>query len=201
LQSGEGLSSDAGNEGRGRSSNFTGEQLQTIINNTIAVITKVTDKQAEWRGTLTTLLKLAQAGNQTQDTEFFMALLTILDGKNPTLSPKSPYATALGAIQTGIAEGGTGLEKGRKWAEDETEKRMTAIQAYLEADDLPSMQQAIETHRETLFRKEVTALFQENIKDAREAGEEHIAEQLEFYLRLLKACQTDGIAAVFARMK
>lgn len=75
---------------------------------------------------------------------------------------------------------------------------MVAIQAYLGAEGLAAMRQAVETYQETLFQEEITDIFKTNIEQARRDGQIQAAEMLEFHLGLLEACKIEGIAAAFA---
>ncbi|MCC7576009.1 MAG: hypothetical protein KK926_04125 [Methanomethylovorans sp.] len=77
-------------------------QLDAIVDNTIAVMTVVSEKRAEWRKTLTGILQKAQELEENQDIEFFTALLAILDGEPPTLPLESPYTDALDVVKAGI---------------------------------------------------------------------------------------------------
>ena len=114
-------------ESRGRSpsdshegkSGLTREQLQTVVSNTIAVMTSMPEKRNEWRESLAGVLGHAQEEKVQQDAEFFTALLALLDGDTPTLSPESPYIDALKAIQAGIANGSAGLQQTAREAEDQ----------------------------------------------------------------------------------
>jgi len=169
------------------------QQLSTMVNNTIAVMTQMGEKRVEWRETLAGALQQAQAGDRTQEIEFFTALLAILDGETPSLSPENPYAEALGAIQAGIVAGGAGVQQ-----EDGI---MAAIRAYLDAEDIVAMRQAVEKHQETLFQEQVAHIFQANVEQARRDGQQKAAERLAFHLGLLEACKTEGIAAAFARLE
>ena len=184
---------------RKQSSGIPQAKLQTIVSNTIAVMTVMTEKQSEWRGALSDVLQQVQSADQPVEVEFFTALLSILDGDSPSLSPENPYTTAFDTIQAGIADGGAGLGQATHVSEAESEAVMTAIRAYLEADDISGMQQVIEDLQETLFSDEVTAIFQSFIQQALQDQKQQAVDMLEFQLGLLQACRTEGIATAFGR--
>jgi hypothetical protein len=83
-------------------------QIQQIVTNTVAVMTTVPDRCAEWHEVIVNALQDAQQhGTDWQiEGEFFAAVLVILDGKAPALPDDHPYASALTQIQQGIAAGG-----------------------------------------------------------------------------------------------
>jgi tetratricopeptide (TPR) repeat protein len=82
-------------------------QMQQIVSNTVAVMTKVPDRRAEWREVIAKALQDAQLhGADWQiEVEFITAVQAILDGKDAALTGNHPYAPALAQIQKGIAAG------------------------------------------------------------------------------------------------
>jgi hypothetical protein len=83
------------------------EQINVIVNNTIAVMTILPERRDEWRETISRILQNAQQrGSDWQiEVEFYTAIIAILDGQSPSLSTDHPYAPAIAAIQEGIANG------------------------------------------------------------------------------------------------
>jgi hypothetical protein len=81
-------------------------QLQAILSNTIAVMTTVQDRRAEWREAIRELLQQAKSRNRQQDADFLAAILAVLNGESPTLPSDHPHAPALVQIQEGIAADG-----------------------------------------------------------------------------------------------
>jgi tetratricopeptide (TPR) repeat protein len=77
------------------------DQLRTIVSNTVAVMTTMPDRRAEWREVIANALQNAQ--QQVTDwhieVELFTAILAILDGEAATLPGDHPFAPALAQIQ------------------------------------------------------------------------------------------------------
>src|SRR6266700_1967393 len=88
-----------------RQAGLSSDQLNTMVANTITVMTAMPVKRADWHGRLEEALKQAQKANQVQETEFFVALLALLDGQPSSLTEDHPYAHAFNEIQAGIAAG------------------------------------------------------------------------------------------------
>jgi len=110
----QGISSDTAND----SPNIMPTaQLQVIVANTVAVMTTMQERHAEWRETLTKALQQVKSSNQQQDADFLAAVLAVLNGQSPTLSGDHPYTPALAKIQEGIAAGG--LEDDERPQDDE----------------------------------------------------------------------------------
>jgi hypothetical protein len=84
------------------------EQLQVIVHNTVAVMTTMQERHAEWHKTITGALQDAQQrGADWQiEVDFYTAMVALLDGHAPSLPGDHPYAAALAQIQVGIAAGG-----------------------------------------------------------------------------------------------
>jgi hypothetical protein len=84
------------------------EQLQVIVHNTVAVMTTMQERHAEWHKTITGALQDAQQrGADWQiEVDFYTAVLALLDGQSPSLQDEHPYAAALAQIWVGIAAGG-----------------------------------------------------------------------------------------------
>jgi tetratricopeptide (TPR) repeat protein len=92
-----------------------------------------------------------------------------------------------------------GQEGSSSQQQEDIETIQAALDAFLGADSLRAMQQAVETHQETLFRPEVKEIFQANIQQAQQEGKQEAVEMMVTYLGLLEACQKEGIKATFAR--
>jgi hypothetical protein len=78
---------------------------------------------------------------------------------------------------------------------------MPAIQAFVNADGWAATRAVVEAQRELLFRPEVEAIFEENIRNAQNGGDTRRAGVLQQHLDLLRACQRDGITAAFERLE
>jgi tetratricopeptide (TPR) repeat protein len=103
------------------------ENIALTVHKTIAVMTAMQERRNEWRKIIVQLLQKArEMGSVLQrEGEFFTAILALLDGQPlPVLAADHPYASAIAAIQEGIAaggpqpdEGGNGTDEGEKGAE------------------------------------------------------------------------------------
>jgi tetratricopeptide (TPR) repeat protein len=89
----------------GGSSTMPAAQIQQIITNTVAVMTVVQDRRAEWREAIAGALQEAQQqrADWQFERDFFTAILAILNGQAPALPEDHPYAQAVEAILAGIA--------------------------------------------------------------------------------------------------
>ncbi len=76
--------------------------MNTIRNNTVAVMTAVPEKREEWRAAIATIHEQAANNNLTEDSTFFQALLDLLDGKPVSLPGSNPYAVFLRGILEAI---------------------------------------------------------------------------------------------------
>ena len=87
---------------------MSSDQLQAIVSNTVAVMTTMPERRAEWREGIANVLQNAQQHGTDWhiEVEFFTAVLAILDGNTAALPGDHPYAPALTQIQEGIAAGG-----------------------------------------------------------------------------------------------
>ena len=101
----QGLSPDQANSGP---ATMPSDELQVILSNTVAVMTTMHERRAEWREAIVNALQDAQQhGTDWQiEVEFFTAVLAILDGNAAALPYDHPYSPALAQIQEGIAAGG-----------------------------------------------------------------------------------------------
>lgn len=86
--------------------------LQTVVANTVAVMTTATEKRDEWRQAIVNALgqRQLQEADRRADMEFLTAVLAILDNEEPNLSREHPHAAALAAIQAGIEQASSGDE-------------------------------------------------------------------------------------------
>jgi tetratricopeptide (TPR) repeat protein len=84
------------------------DQLQTIVSNTVVVMTTMPERRAEWREVVVKGLQNAQQHGTDlhNEVEFITALLAILDGKAVVLPNDHPLSFVLAEIQEGIEVGG-----------------------------------------------------------------------------------------------
>src|SRR5260370_3771769 len=83
-------------------------QIQVIVDSTVAVMTTIQERHAEWHKRITSALQDAQErGADWQiEVDFYAAVLALLDGQTPSVPDDHPYAVALAQIQSCIAAGG-----------------------------------------------------------------------------------------------
>jgi len=169
--------------------------IQQIISNTVAVMTTVQDRRAEWREKIAKALQDArQRGADWQIVvDFFSTVLAILDGQALDLPADHPYAEAVTAIQAGIAAGGPQIV-------EVSEEVVQAIKDFVNAESWETKRQVVEAQQSLLFRSEVEAIFGENIEQAKGAGEEQAVNILELHLAILRNCKTGGIADTFEQL-
>jgi hypothetical protein len=75
-----------------------------------------------------------------------------------------------------------------------------AVRDFVNADDWNATRQVLEAQQALLFQLQVETLFEQNIAQARSAGEERAVEILELHLALLRDCKANGIAPAFAKL-
>jgi hypothetical protein len=82
--------------------------IQQVVINTISVMTTAPERRSEWRAIVLQHLQFAQqqGENGRNEFDFFSAVIAILDGQSPTLSPDHPYVQVVMNIHDGIARGG-----------------------------------------------------------------------------------------------
>jgi hypothetical protein len=78
---------------------------------------------------------------------------------------------------------------------------MNAIEAFVDADSWDASRKVVEANRELLLGPEVEAIFEQNLAQARRAGDERAMAYLRRHLDLLRACRNDGIEAAFATVQ
>nr|MBA2680950.1 tetratricopeptide repeat protein [Ktedonobacteraceae bacterium] len=81
-----------------------------------------------------------------------------------------------------------------------SEETVQAVEDFLTAEDWNATQEVVQTQHELLFRPEVETLFEQNIMQARNAGEERALQLLEIHLALLRACKDVGIQQAFEQL-
>ncbi len=177
--------------GGGGPSTLPAEQIRVTVSNTVAVLTSVPEKHAEWHKAIEEQLQHAQQqGTDWQiEVEFYTAVLAFLDGQTVSLPEGHPYAEAVEAIRQGVAGGGG--------PPSDTGDVMQAINAFVNADDWAATRQVVEAQQALLFQPEVEAIFEQTIAQASNQGEEQWAENLQLHLAVLRACKQQGIAATF----
>jgi len=111
----------------GASSTKLAKQIEAIVGHTVAVISSMPERHAEWREAMIQAMQDAKQRGATWqiETEFFTAILAILDGQSPMLPADHPYARAITAIQDGIARGGLASDEDNE--DDVPEEELAAF--------------------------------------------------------------------------
>ena len=189
-------------------STMPAQQIKTIIANTVAVMTTVEERRAEWHAAMEKALQDArQRGDDWQiEVDFYTAVLAILDGQVSSLPDNHPYAQALTAIHEGIATGGIPAAGDAGNADDRGDARdsqalMQAIRDFVNAENWEATQHVVEQQQEVLYRPEVDAIFVQNIEGAKKAGNERATQLLEMHLAILRGCKEQGIAQTFEQLQ
>ncbi len=180
---------------------LTTEQLQMIVRNTLAALTSAPDKLPQWRTGLRTSYQQAQRANAQAEIELFAALLALLDGVPPSLPADNPYAGLVMAILQALAKaGGEAPNAEDEDAADIPEELGQAVQALLQAQDLPALRQVIKQHQKQLYTPEALEFLDSLAKEANQRGSRQDAQVLAFYATLLQRCRQSGIPAVFEEL-
>lgn len=177
---------------------LTTEQLQMIASNSLAALTTAPDKLPQWRNALRASYQQAQRANAQAEIELFAALLALLDQVPPSLSPDNPYAGLVQAILRELARGE--VPEGAEDAADIPPELGQAVQALLQAQDLPSLRQVIEQRQKQLYTPDALELLDGLAKEANKRGARQDAQVLAFYATLLQRCRQSGIPAVFEEL-
>jgi tetratricopeptide (TPR) repeat protein len=82
--------------------NINQQQLDAIVQNTVAVCTIAKEKRDEWRTTIQGAKEQASANNHTHELAFFEALLLVVDEQEASLDDDNPYKSHLDAVLAGI---------------------------------------------------------------------------------------------------
>lgn len=173
---------------------LSNESLRVIRSNTITVMTKMSEKNAEWRATIVDAPH--QATSQAEQA-FFQALLDPLDGQEPMLPEENPYASTLQTILAGIAAGG----QPNQHQEELTPEVLEAVRTFLGTDSWADTRLVLEEKQALLFQPEVEALFQGLVDDARNKHDQQRAGYFQFHLSLLQDAKANGITTAFARLE
>ncbi len=74
------------------------------------------------------------------------------------------------------------------------------MQDFVNAEDWDATRPVVEAQQALLFQPEVETLFEQNIAQARAAGNQRMVEVLEQHLAILRECKTNGITATFEQL-
>ena len=185
--------------------NLLGEQLNTVVNNTVAVMTVATDQREQWWQAVTEANTRARAAGVSAIATFNDAVLALLEGSQPELPADNPHYAAWQQILAGIAAGGlpTQLVQPSNAPTQDTDAAaiVQAISAFVNSEDWDAGQQIVQAQSVLLFRPEVAQIFEQNITQARTAGNDDWAKTLRTHLQVLQAAQQHGIAETFAQLK
>jgi len=75
------------------------------------------------------------------------------------------------------------------------------VQDFVNAEDWDATRPVVEAQQALLFQPEVETLFEQNIAQARAAGNQRMVEVLEQHLAILRECKTNGITATLTSLR
>jgi pentatricopeptide repeat protein len=75
-----------------------------------------------------------------------------------------------------------------------------AVRDFVNAENWDATRKVVEAEQSLLFQPEVETIFEQNIAQARNAGEKGVVKLLEMHLALLRACKSIGIAQAFEQL-
>jgi len=78
---------------------------------------------------------------------------------------------------------------------------MTAIQAFFNTSDWATARQVLEEQRDILFHPFVETIFQQNIEQAQQSGDERLAQALQMHLDIIRRAKSSSIDTAFAELE
>ena len=179
--------------GSGREAHMSGDQIRSLVFNTVAVMTTMREKHTEWRAAVNNVYRQAKQMGHLEEIEFLGAVLSVLDGVEPMMPADNPYQSAMQALREGIEMGGP---KPVELSPEVTE----AVRALLQAADLNEMQLVVQQHQAHLFTPEADELLAGIAADADQRGNKQMVQSITLYAAILQECQKRGIEPVFAEL-
>jgi hypothetical protein len=177
---------------------LSGEQVQAIASNTVAVLTQANEHRGEWRNAINNNYQQVKQMGFQPEIEFFGAILTLLDGVQPVISPDSPYAMVMQTIQDVLS----GEIKPPEPKEVELPKESnTAVAELLKAHSPKELRRVIEKRKAQLFRPEVDEFLVSLAQEAQAESNTEAVQVLVVYTNILRQCQQIGIEAAFAQLE
>jgi tetratricopeptide (TPR) repeat protein len=166
------------------------DQQAMLAANTVAVLTTVPDKRAEWRNVVADASARMASDSMGDLAALNNAILALLDGQPADLHADNAYHALWQQILNGVAQGGLPDE-------NEAAQRMAAINAFVEANNWAASRRVVEEQKKILLTAAAEQIFLENIARARTSGDNRFSAYLQQHLDLLLACRRIGIDAAF----
>jgi len=175
---------------------LSNEQVQVMAGNTVLVMTSVPEKRTEWRAALRANYNQAKQRGFQAEIEFFSALMGLLDDVPPCVSPASPYARVISAIQDALS--GKAPEPVEEV--EPPKEVMNAVRELLQAKNPHALRKVIEKRQIQLYKPETQDFLASLAQEAQSTGDQNAMQVLVTYAGILQQCQQIGIEATFAQL-
>ena len=180
------------------------DHQDTLVANTVAVLTTVPEQRAEWRAVVANAGAHMAGDGLAELVALNNAILALLDDQPAELAPGNEYHALWQRILDGVAQGGlseiSGQTDGAEIDDAGAGARMAAINAFVGADHWAASRRVVEEQQEILLSAEVEQIFLENIARTRANGDNRTSAYLQQHLDLLRACRHAGIDAAFGAL-
>ncbi len=170
------------------------EQLEVIVINTVAVLTSMPEKKAEWREVIAGAWQRAEHYGAEEEHVFLSVLLAHIDGAPvPELPPESPYREALARVEAGLASGGVE-------APPLPPEVLQALNALLTSETWADARRVLEEQQAVLLQPLVEETLDQLAERAVNDGKPELAENFALHRDLLRAAREEGIPQAFAAL-
>ncbi len=180
------------------------DHQDTLVANTVAVLTTVPEQRAEWRAVVANAGAHMAGDGLAELVALNNAILALLDDQPAELAPGNEYHALWQRILDGVAQGGlseiSGQTDGAEIDDAGAGARMAAINAFVGADHWAASRRVVEEQQEILLSAEVEQIFLKNIARTRANGDNQASAYLQQHLDLLRACRHAGIDAAFGAL-
>jgi hypothetical protein len=175
---------------------LSNEQVQVMAGNTVLVMTNVPEKRPEWRAALRANYNQAKQMGFQAEIEFFSALMGLIDDVPPSVSPASPYARVVTAIQDALA----GKTPEPVEEVEPPKEVMNAVRELLQAKNPHALRKVIEKRQIQLYKVETQDFLASLAQEAQSTGDQQAMQVLVTYAGILQQCQQIGIEATFEQL-
>lgn len=168
------------------------QQLDVIVINTVAVLTSLPEKKAEWREVLDGARQRADEVGAPDEHVFLKTLLAWLDGQAaPALAADNPYREAAEKIERMIRAGGV-------QAPPLPEVTLQALNKLLTSETWADARRVLEAHHEVLLQPLVEDALDQLAEGAINDGKPELAENFAMHRDLLRLCRERGVEEAFS---
>jgi hypothetical protein len=175
---------------------LSNEQVQVMAGNTVLVMTSVPEKRGEWRAALHANYNQAKQYGFQAEIEFFSALMGLLDDVPPSVSPASPYARVITAIQDTLS----GKVPEPVEEVEPPKEVMNAVRELLQAKNPHALRKVIEKRQAQLYKPETQDFLASLAQEAQSTNDQQAMQVLVTYAGILQQCQQIGIEATFEQL-